>query len=430
MKKFLLPQLLTLSLLLAACAPNLTNTPIPTSAPLSPAQHLESALQWIQTHAVMAKNVDWVATRKEIAELVPNPKTDADTYPGICLALRRLRDANAWFLAPDVVSSNLYTGYNALYPEYQAVYSVIPDGPAEKAGLHVGDVIQTVNGDAPKPNNPDNLPPPCNTEALDTSTQEHLSVLRDGQLLQFTIDKVSWDFNSYPQPTGKRLGTDASGIGYIELSPNGGETYYPGNVQLLMKKIDTSPVCGWIIDLRRNSWGNIWSYIAAAGPILGEGEVGGFVYPDGVREAWTYRDGQVFWNGNRREESNFDGAGGNIFGAVYTPKRVMPVAVLIGPVTQAAGELMMIAFQGRTNMRSFGEPTRGLPTLLIHTELSDGTTIFVSGAFSYDRNGAIYDGPITPDVPTETDWAQFGTEKDPTVQAAQAWLTSQSSCKP
>jgi C-terminal processing protease CtpA/Prc len=217
---------------------------------------------------------------------------------------------------------------------------------------------------------------------------------------------------------------DASGIGYIELPyETGAHQSYPSDAQQVIKKIDTSPVCGWIIDVRRNSGGDIWSYLAAVGPILGEGELGGFAYLDGTREAWAYRDGQVFWNDNRRDESFIDGA-------IYTPKRVTPVALLIGPATQAAGELLVVAFQGRPDVRSFGEPTRGLPTLHTHTGLSDGATLFASGAFSFDRNGVTYDGPISPNVRAETDWSQFGTQQDPAVQAAQAWLSSQATCKP
>jgi C-terminal processing protease CtpA/Prc len=191
----------------------------------------------------------------------------------------------------------------------------------------------------------------------------------------------------------------------------------------LVKKLDERAVCGWIIDIRRNNGGDIWSYLAGIGPILGEGELGGFVYPDGRREPWVYGKGEVRWNGEVRPESSIDGA-------IYTPKRVTPVALLIGPGTQAAGELLVVAFQGRADVRTFGAATRGLPTLINHTDLSDGTRIFISGAFSYDRKGGTYSGPIAPDVPVETGWSKFGTEQDPAVQAAASWLSTQSACQP
>jgi C-terminal processing protease CtpA/Prc len=188
-----------------------------------------------------------------------------------------------------------------------------------------------------------------------------------------------------------------------------------------MRSFDRTAVCGWIVDLRRIPGGDVWSYMAATGPILGEGELGGFVYNDGRREGWAYRNGEVFWNDEYRFESEIDGS-------VYKPKRVTPVALLVSPATQAAGELMLVAFQGRPEIRSFGEPTRGLPTLVTHTDLSDGSRLFVSGANSFDRNGTVYNGPIVPDVLIQTDWSTFGTEQDPVIQAAMDWHHSQSTC--
>ncbi len=414
---------LTFCLLLSGCG-IFDPAPTPTPVPLPPHQYLESALQWLQTHAVFEKNVDWVAIRKEAASLAPDPKTPADTYPAICNALRALKDGNAYMLVPSLEIPNFDSGDWTQYPDYKIVSWLTPNGPAEKAGLHVGDVIQEQNGHTSIPYNSDDLWPPCNTKALDTSPQEKLVVLRGGQSLQITIDKATMkNVEEMMQSTGQRLGTDASGMGYLELAQDSGWPAYPGAVQQVIKKLDGSPVCGWIIDVRRTGGGDIWSYLSAVGPILGEGELGGFEYLDGTREPWAYRKGEVLWNGNRRDESNIDGS-------IYTPKRVTPVALLIGPGTQAASELLVVAFQGRADVRTFGAPTRGLPTLITWTDLSNGTKIFISGAFSFDRNGVIYNGPIVPDVPVETGWSKFGTEQDPAVQAAEDWLSAQQPCKP
>ena len=263
-------------------------------------------------------------------------------------------------------------------------------------------------------------------KAIDTSAQEQLVINRNGQSVEIAVEKTKltsgWD--PYYGPQGHRLGSGSSGIGYIDLAvESGGHLQYASDVQKLMRNMDKSPVCGWMIDLRRNIGGDIWSYIAGVGPILGEGDLGGFEYLDGRREGWTYRDGEVFWNNEYRYESAIDGS-------IYHPKQVTPVALLISPATQAAGELMLISFQGRPDIRSFGEPTRGLPTLVTHTILSDGSQLGVSAANSFDRNGTIYSGPIAPDVFVETDWSKFGTEQDPVIMAAMDWLQSQSTCNP
>jgi C-terminal processing protease CtpA/Prc len=417
--------LMFLALAVSACnaiAPAATPTPVP----LPPAQHVESAFQWLETHAMMKDNVDWTALRNDTAELIANAKTTADTLPAICLAIRRLRDGNAWVLVPGLETPNFFTGYFTLYPDNQVITEVGPDSPAGKAGLQVGDRIEQVNGHAPIPYEEMDAYPPCNEKEIDTSPQEHLTINRDGQSMQIVLDKTKQidGMDPYNPPQGQRLGSDASGIGYIELTMEGGSHLeYAGDVQKLMKSMDKSPVCGWMIDMRLNQGGDIWSYIAGVGPILGEGDLGGFEYLDGSREPWSYRNGEVFWNNEYRYESQIDGS-------IYTPKRVTPVALLTSPGTWAAGELMLVTFEGRPDVRTFGEPTRGLPTLHTHTTLSDGSRLFVSGANSFDRNGTIYSGPIAPEVFVETDWSKFGTEQDPVILAAMDWLQSQSTCNP
>jgi carboxyl-terminal processing protease len=288
----------------------------------------------------------------------------------------------------------------------------------------VGSRILQVNGHPPIPYEAMDAYPPCNSKEIDTSTREYLLLDRKGESLEIEVERVRFTSGTDPYipPQGWRIGDDERGIGYLELIlETGVHSRYPTDVQYLMRNHDHTPVCGWILDLRRNPGGDIWSYIAAVGPILGEGDLGGFEYLDGRREMWTYRNGEVLWNNEYREESEIDGT-------IYIPKRVTPVALLISPATQAAGELLLVAFQGRPDVRSFGEPTRGLPVLVTQTELSDGSTLFVSGANSFDRNGTIYSGPLQPDVIVQTDWSRFGTQQDPVVQAAIEWLHAQSSC--
>lgn len=277
-----------LALIVSACnvvAPVSTPTPVP----LPPAQHVEGAFQWLETHAMMSSNVDWTALRNETAGTIANAQTAADSYPAICKALGKLKDGNAWLLVPSLEIPNFYTGYQTLYPENQVIIRIDSDSPAEKAGLRVGDRIEQVNGQPPIPYAEADAFPPCNAKEIDTSTAEQLVIQRDGVSMQIEVirDRIKAGRNPYNHPVGQRLGEDDRGVGYIELTfESGTHLQYPTDVQKLMRSMDQTPVCGWMIDLRRIPGGDIWSYIAGVGPILGEGNHGGFKYSDGRQEGW------------------------------------------------------------------------------------------------------------------------------------------------
>jgi C-terminal processing protease CtpA/Prc len=427
MKKllFALKSLIVLSLLLSACSMTGAVT-TSTLEPLAPAQHVENALQWLQTHAMLKGNVDWDALRSASAGTIAGAKTTADTIPVICEALRHLHDGNAWMLVPGMEITNYNAGYTTLYPDNRVIISIDPSGPAVKAGLMVGDVIVERNGQQPKPYNDRDLYPPCNTEPIDQELQENLIMKRKGKTLAVTVTKTKLITGSDPYlpVTGQQFGSGAQSVGYLELTmETGSHVDYATDAQKLIRRLDQASVCGWAIDLRRNMGGDLWSYIAALGPILGEGDLGGFVYQDGTREPWVYRDGKVYWDKEIRSE-------GTVKGPIYEPRQTKPVALLISPATQAATELILVTFQGRPDVRSFGEPTRGLPTLMLNTTLSDGVRIFISGANAFDRTGKTYSTSIAPDLLVTNDWSAFGTAQDPVIQAATQWLQSQPACSP
>jgi carboxyl-terminal processing protease len=395
---------------------------IPTMEPQPPQEYLENALNWIQTHAVFGENVDWAQARREAFALAPNPQTIADTYPAIRLALQSLNDGYASLDLPSSDGPKTNMGLWAISPQ-NVVITVDPVGPAAHAGVQLGDVIELINGSSPKPF----LDNPAFSELdFGKDPQVHLTLHRAGQAgsVEVIVDQAA-DSPGYPlKVPGHRLGGQPNGVGYIELPGYSGYPYiYPGLAQERIRSLDRTPICGWIIDVRRIGGGNLWSYLAAIGPIVGEGDVGGFLYADGTHELWSYRDGKVYWAGDERVESL-------VQGGIYEPKHSMPpVALLTGPATIAAGELVVVAFKGREKIRTFGEPTRGLPALSMHTPLSDGAQIFVSGAFGTDRNGNVYKSPIQPDEHVNIDWAQFGTDQDPVILAAMDWLKAQPECK-
>ena len=105
---------------------------------------------------------------------------------------------------------------------------------------------------------------------------------------------------------------------------------------------DAPTVCGWVIDLRRNSGGTMPGMLQALRPILGDSPIGGLVDASGALMPWTFpaeADAKAL-----RSLAESDPA----------------VALLIGRLTAGAGEGLVVAFRGRANTRTFGEPTWGL----------------------------------------------------------------------
>jgi carboxyl-terminal processing protease len=412
--RYILPAYLCLiASSLAACA---TKT-IPTQPPQSPQEYLSNALDWIETNDVKIDTVDWAIVREQALALAPHPKTTSDTYPAIKFVLKLLGDSTTTFFPPDYLNeTSIDPGFDVYYPE-AVIISVYPGRPAAKAGLRVGDVIIALDGKPPVPY--------LGTDYVDTfgKTTYPVTVSRAGydQPITVTIKQTAFDELSQ-QPTGRRISTGHGNIGYLQLLATGGWDQYPTIAQEVIRRIDKPGTCGWIVDLRRNNSGDIWSYIAAVGPILGEGNVGAFVSRDGSDALWIYNHGKVYWGTEERFEDLVEGQ-------LYQLKNPMPpVAVLTSRATIAAGELAVVTFQGRPKVRTFGEATGGSPFLQNHTTLSDGAFLSVSGAYSQDRTGRIYKGPITPDEVVATDWQKFGTAQDPVIVAAQNWLFSQPDC--
>jgi carboxyl-terminal processing protease len=414
-------RLCMIAALVTACgAPPIEAPALSQGEAQTPSEYLADALDWIEEHAVTRDQVDWASVRQQALGVASHPQTTAETYPALRLVLQQLGPGPflmepGAFLGPPKDG----LGVTMLFPQGTVVF-VEPGSAAERAGVRTGDMVETINGARPA----------ARSDAPWLAQYDNAPVFRlelqrasQGPPVSLTVQATRTHYDG--TRLGRRLDAlrpGAGAAGYLELPYDWGSRLYPTRAQQVMRDVDRPAVCGWIIDLRRNIGGDIWTYLAAVGPILGEGDVGGFAYRTGQREWWTYRDGKVFWNGRPRDESY-------VKGPIYSPQRPMlPVALLTSRATTAAGELVRVAFQGRLKLRSFGEPTGGAPVLLYHTPLSDDAHLFVAGAFAFDRTGRVYDGRIPPDDEVEVDWTVFGTDRDPVLRAAREWLDDQPEC--
>ncbi|MFE4973720.1 S41 family peptidase [Kitasatospora sp. NPDC056651] len=230
--------------------------------------------------------------------------------------------------------------------------------------------------------------------------------------------QVEGDPDVVNAPTAHQL---PNRIGHLALpSVNGSDRTYAEYVRQGRAAVATTDqvgACGWVVDLRDETGGGMWAPLAVAGPILGDGPVGGFVTPDGKRAVWSIRGGVPYLDDSPQASAE---------GVTPLALPIPPVAVLTARRTGSAGEAVTIAFIGRPATRSFGQQTFGVPTGNAPHHLSDGAVILLTGAAETDRTGRVHDGPIRPDEEIYPP-AHKGT--DPTLDAATAWLSTQPACK-
>ncbi|HET9223562.1 MAG TPA: S41 family peptidase [Roseiflexaceae bacterium] len=368
-----------------------------------PAGYLCSVLDHIQQHSIRRDTVDWAALRRDALELAAPAQTTAETYPAIRLALGRLGDRHSFFVTPEDVQRReegiaKSAGLAAVYPE-GIVVNVFPDSPAAQAQIHAGDLLEAID-DVPL----------ATLEAGKFYAALWAPVVRlrlrsPGRGRSRVVTLQAAAFSIVVAPTG-----------HLELPAIVGSAEqvqaYAASAQRVIRELDERGVGGWVVDLRRNTGGNMWPMLAGAEPILGDGELGAFIFPEN-RLPWAYRTGQAL-------------LGPHVLAQVEQPyelKRPLPsVAVLLSRLTASSGELTALAFAGRPGARSFGEPTAGVPTANDATGLPDGAMVCLTIALGADRTGRTYEGPIVPDQPVSADWAQYGRAGDPVLQAAVSWV--------
>jgi len=146
-------------------------------------------------------------------------------------------------------------------------------------------------------------------------------------------------------------------------------------------------VKAWIFDLRYNKGGNMWPMLAGVAPLLSNGVHGYFVKPDGSKTAWGTYDGRSFLNNQ-------------FMIGIETPSEGnanMPIAVLSSEQTASSGESLLVAFEGKPNIRSFGKPSCGMSTANHTFNLSNGATLNITTAIMASSTGKVFGGRISVD---------------------------------
>jgi carboxyl-terminal processing protease len=159
----------------------------------------------------------------------------------------------------------------------------------------------------------------------------------------------------------------------------------------LVRLSQTKPEA-WIVDLRKNSGGNIWAMLAGLACFFEPGVVGSSMNPDGVEGPWAVNDkGDV----GIQAKWMFHSQGKNLMTCPIALRKEA-LAVLVGPQTGSAGEAVAIAFLSRSNTQLYGSVTAGFTTINSVERLSDGSILAVTTSQMRDRSGRSFPDGIDP----------------------------------
>lgn len=395
---------------------------------VTPAQYVDQALGVIERNSFYADKVDMAAIRFRAMDKATGVASITDAYPIIDEAIKATGDKHALFRPPATQvlitqGKNQGYGFVAVWPS-RLVVILATGGPAERAGMKLGDRIEQVSGG------------PVAHTTWEVSFQKDaagalpaqvaLTLSRRKRKITVTISKGDVSTvnaptaQAAPTPPGSRL---AGKVGYIDVpgivGDAGAQSSFAQQTQALLADLDPAARCGWVIDLRRNKGGYTAAMLAGVAPLLPAGELARRVLADGSQVAFTYQNGEL------RQGANLE------LGVTPAPSVVRtgrPVAVLTSALTASAAEATTLAFLGRPSTRVFGEPTYGLTSYTILSVLHDGASLTVTNALDLDAVGRTHDGPIIPDESVAVNWAQLATPTDPVLIAALRWLGRQPSC--
>jgi carboxyl-terminal processing protease len=307
------------------------------------------------------------------AEYVEEPNMNAVTNGALHGLLESL-DADSSYLTPSeykVFKQKKIEGKASIGATvskrfgYAAIVSVIPGGPADKAGLNSGDIIETVEG--------------LSTHDLSLAAVKNHLVGEPGSRLDLTIIRtrkiepqkitVVRDVVNLPAVT-EQLTADNIGIVKAQVLTKGKAAEIAEKVKSLQKKGAKKLV----LDLRYNSEGDEEEGVATANLFLGKGTIGSL-------------------------------QGQKVDKVVYTAdpqKKItdLPLAVLVNRGTAGPAELVASAVLDNSRGDVVGDKTFGEGSVQKLIEVPDGSALILSVAKYYTSSGkVIQDTGITPNIP-------------------------------
>jgi carboxyl-terminal processing protease len=344
----------------------------------SPKELVDEVWQIVQRQYVDGtfNQVDWQAVRKEY--LGKSYSSQQDAYKSIREMLQKLEDPYTRFMDPEefknmqVDTSGELTGIGITISQDEetkqiVVISPIDDTPAFKAGVLAKDVIVQINGKS--------------TEGMDTNqavslirgepgTKVNLTIQRSGEVKKFEIIRARIEIHPVKHSTKT---TPAGNIGYIRLNQFSANA--SREMQSAIRDLEKQRVAGYILDLRGNPGGLLFSSVEIARMWLDRGTIVSTIDRRGEQEREVAR------------------------GRALTNK---PLVVLVDKGSASASEILSGALQDNKRAVLVGSQTFGKGLVQSVRPLEDGSGLAVTIAKYHTPSGKdINKHGVAPDVTVE-----------------------------
>jgi carboxyl-terminal processing protease len=251
---------------------------------------------------------------------------------------------------------------------YSDVLGLLPNSPAERAGILSGDKIVSVNGKLFKGKTTREIVSEIRGKVGEPVT---LSILREDKLLTMTVtrDLVTYDPVSSTELPGS--------VGYVRI-----QSFTSKTVPLLKAALDgvaSKGDKGLVLDLRQNHGGSFDDAVASAELFL----------PAGTKIVSLHKRDE--------KEESFVSKGS-------PPLATLPLVVLVDHGTSSGAELMSAALADGRHAMLVGAHTFGKWTVQTVDELSNGYAIKYTVSVFQSPSGHSYEGSgLAPDIEVDQD---------------------------
>ncbi|MGL4881732.1 MAG: carboxyl-terminal processing protease CtpB [Waterburya sp.] len=410
-------RLRTIKLLTALGATSLlvsqSSSPVAAALEDSPKTVIDEVWQIISSEFVDPdfNHVDWKVKRQEL--LRGDYQDQQTAYKAIRQSLEGLGDPYTRFLDPAEYEelSNQTSGELSgigirlgidKETKKLTVFEPIPNSPATKAGLKAGDQIVSIDG---KPTTKMTLEQASAAIKGQVGTKVNLEIARPSKpAFEVSIARAQIELPSVSYNLNQEQG---SKVGYIKLDEF--SSHAAEQMQKAIKDLSSKQVSGFILDLRGNPGGLLFSSVEIA-------------------RMWMEKGAIV---------STLDRQGGNEkFAANGNALTDLPLVVLVDGYSASASEILTGALKENHRAKIVGSRTYGKGTVQSVHSLSDGSGLAVTIAHYYPPSGTdINKKGIAPDITVNLnreqqtklsihpDW--IGTQEDPQYSRAVSILKNE-----